>query len=120
MVPEDYLVVALFGIIVIVLPPIIYLLNRWFRPTRTLPHTEDTYECGEEPIGAAQVRFNFQYYLFAIVFVAFDIIAVILLLWALNLADYFSLWSGAFVLTFALLLGGATFYALMKQERVSI
>ncbi|MFQ5910361.1 MAG: NADH-quinone oxidoreductase subunit A [Thermoplasmata archaeon] len=120
MLPEDYLVVALFAIIVIVLPPIIYLINRWFRPERTLPYSEDTYECGEEPIGVAQVRFNFQYYLFAIVFVAFDVIAVVLLLWALNLADYFSPWSGAFVFTFALLIGGATFYALAKQERMAI
>ncbi|MFQ6107782.1 MAG: NADH-quinone oxidoreductase subunit A [Thermoplasmata archaeon] len=124
MLPEDYLAVALFGIVAIVAPPLVYLINRWFRPGRTLPHTEDTYECGEDPIGIAQVRFNFQYYLFAIVFVAFDVIAVVLLLWALNLADFHGseplLWSMAFVLTFALLLGGAAFYALVRQERVQV
>jgi len=123
MLPEDYLVVALFGIVAIVAGPVAYLVNRWFRPGKTLPYTEDTYECGEEPIGLAQVRFNFQYYIFAIVFVAFDVIAVVLLLWAFNLAEYRGaeplFWSMAFVLTFALLLGGAAFYALVKQEKVS-
>lgn len=123
MLPEDYLAVALLGIVAIIAPPLVYLINRWFRPQMTLPYTEDTYECGEDPIGTAQVRFNFQYYLFAIVFVAFDVIAVVLLLWSLNLAEFRGdkplLWSLTFVITFALLLGGAAFYALVKQKDVT-
>lgn len=41
-----------------------------------------TYECGEKPIGEAQIRFNAQFFTFAIVFVVFDILTVLFLLWA--------------------------------------
>ncbi len=41
-----------------------------------------TYECGEKPIGTAQVRFNVQFFTFAVVFVVFDILVVLFLLWA--------------------------------------
>ncbi|MFX0122047.1 MAG: NADH-quinone oxidoreductase subunit A [Candidatus Hodarchaeota archaeon] len=41
-----------------------------------------TYECGEKPIGDAQVRFNTQFYTFAVVFVVFDILTILFLLWA--------------------------------------
>ena len=41
-----------------------------------------TYECGEKPIGTAQVRFNIQFFTFAVVFVVFDILTILFLLWA--------------------------------------
>jgi NADH:ubiquinone oxidoreductase subunit 3 (subunit A) len=41
-----------------------------------------TYECGEKPIGTAQVRFNVQFYTFAVVFVVFDILTIFFLIWA--------------------------------------
>lgn len=47
--------------------------------------TFDNYECGEEPDGAAWIRFHPRYYLVALVFVAFDVEAAFLFPWALNL-----------------------------------
>ncbi|MDH5647418.1 MAG: NADH-quinone oxidoreductase subunit A [Candidatus Heimdallarchaeota archaeon] len=41
------------------------------------------YECGEIPIGDAHNRFNFQYYVFALIFVIFDVVTAFLLVWAL-------------------------------------
>ena len=41
-----------------------------------------TYECGEKPIGEAQIRFNTQFFTFAVVFVVFDILTILFLLWA--------------------------------------
>lgn len=41
-----------------------------------------TYECGEKPIGDAQVRFNAQFFTFAVVFVLFDILSILFLLWS--------------------------------------
>ena len=38
-----------------------------------------TYESGEEPIGTAWVQFTITYYLFALIFLAFDVEAVFLL-----------------------------------------
>ena len=45
------------------------------------------YECGEVPIGDAHTRFNFQYYVFALVFVVFDVLSSFLLAWALAIKE---------------------------------
>lgn len=44
-----------------------------------------TYECGEEPDGPAWVRFHPRYYVVALIFVLFDVEAVFLFPWALNI-----------------------------------
>lgn len=41
-----------------------------------------TYESGMEPIGAAWIQFNIRYYMFALVFVIFDVETVFLYPWA--------------------------------------
>ena len=53
---------------------------------KVIPPTQaDTYECGEEAEGIAQIRFHPRYYVVALVFVVFDVEAAFLLPWALNL-----------------------------------
>ncbi len=47
-----------------------------------LKQASTTYECGEKPIGSAQIRFNVQFFTFAVVFVVFDILTVLFFLWA--------------------------------------
>jgi NADH-quinone oxidoreductase subunit A len=47
-----------------------------------LRRSTTTYECGEKPIGDAQIRFNTQFFTFAVVFVVFDILTILFLLWA--------------------------------------
>ncbi len=37
------------------------------------PETEQTYECGVDPIGSAWIRFGVSFYLFALIFVAFEV-----------------------------------------------
>jgi NAD(P)H-quinone oxidoreductase subunit 3 len=41
-----------------------------------------TYESGNEPIGGAWIQFNIRYYMFALVFVIFDVETVFLYPWA--------------------------------------
>lgn len=55
------------------------------RAKKPSPAQKLTYECGEEPDGAAWMRFHPRYYLVALVFVIFDVEAIFLLPWALNL-----------------------------------
>jgi NADH:ubiquinone oxidoreductase subunit 3 (subunit A) len=45
------------------------------------------YECGEHPIGSAWIRFNVGYYLFALLFLVFDVEAIFLFPWALVLHE---------------------------------
>jgi NADH-quinone oxidoreductase subunit A len=40
------------------------------------------YECGEVPEGSAWIRFNIRFYVFALVFIIFDVEIVFLLPWA--------------------------------------
>ncbi|MCS7039289.1 MAG: NADH-quinone oxidoreductase subunit A [Anaerolineae bacterium] len=59
--------------------PFIGLAVAWLlRPKRPDPLKNSIYECGVETIGETWVQFRAQYYLFALVFVVFDIEAVFL------------------------------------------
>ena len=69
------------------------LINKYLAPKRDKNKEVDglnafiAYECGEIPIGEAQSRFNFQYYVFALVFVVFDVVASLLVVWSLVIKD---------------------------------
>ena len=52
------------------------------RPEKPDPVKASVYECGMVPIGTAHVRYNVRYYLFALLFVVFDVEAVFLYPWA--------------------------------------
>lgn len=54
-------------------------------PYNPTPVKSSTFECGMETIGTAWVRFNFRYYFYALVFIAFDILVVFLYPWAVEL-----------------------------------
>jgi len=57
----------------------------WFvRPANPTPVKLETYECGEPTVGTDQVRFRPLFYLFAIVFVVFDVEALFVFPWAVN------------------------------------
>jgi NADH-quinone oxidoreductase subunit A len=51
------------------------------------PAKNSTYECGMVPAGKAWIQFNFRFYFFAIMFVAFDVLTVFLYPWAANLVN---------------------------------
>jgi NADH-quinone oxidoreductase subunit A len=48
-------------------------------PSKLIP-----YECGEPPIGETWVQYNARYYLFAMLFVLFDVEAAFLIPWAVG------------------------------------
>lgn len=52
------------------------------RPSHLTPLKLETYECGEPTVGPHQVRFRPLFYLFALIFVIFDVEAIFLLPWA--------------------------------------
>src|SRR2546426_10050255 len=80
---DDYVPVALFFFAALMSPLIPFSAPRLFRPTHPTPLKDLTYECGELPEGEAAIQFHFQYYMFALIFVVFDVAAVFLVLWAL-------------------------------------
>lgn len=55
------------------------------RPRRDYDAKLQNYECGSEPIGQAWVQFPVGFYLVALVFLLFDLLAIFLFPWALVL-----------------------------------
>ncbi len=64
------------------------LIVAWLlRPRRPYPGKVAPYECGEEPVGDAWVRFNVRFYVVALIFLIFDVEVVFLFPWALVYRD---------------------------------
>jgi len=59
-----------------------FLLWKLIRPSRYSEEKLTTYECGENPVGSAWIQFNIRFYVFALIFIIFDVEAVFLLPWA--------------------------------------
>jgi len=58
------------------------LVWKVLRPSRFSEEKLTTYECGENPTGSAWIQFNIRFYVFALLFIIFDVEAVFLLPWA--------------------------------------
>jgi NADH-quinone oxidoreductase subunit A len=91
-----------------------YVLGSFFFSRLISPHMPDavkasTYECGEVAVGSAWARFNVGYYVFALLFLVFDVEVVFLFPWAVVLkrVGIFALVEGAVFL--ALLVFGLVF-----------
>ncbi len=79
---SDYGFIGLFVVIAILVPIVALGLAYLLRPKKPNPIKETTYECGLETLGDSWVRFRVQYYIFALLFVIFDIEIVFLYPWA--------------------------------------
>ena len=83
------------------------LIASWLlRPKRPYPGKLTTYECGEEPIGSAQVRFNIRFYVVALIFLVFEVEVVFLFPWALVFKEYGMFAFGEMLVFLAILIVG--------------
>jgi len=71
-----------FLLVSAVLAYLLVTLPRLLAPHSGGADKESTYECGELPIGEPWVRYRVAYYVFAIIFVVFDVETVFLYPWA--------------------------------------
>ena len=79
---NSYVIVTVFLILGTVFPIVVLWLGRQLRPNKPTQEKETTYESGNEPVGGSQIRFNVRYYLYALMFVVFDVETVFLYPWA--------------------------------------
>jgi NADH-quinone oxidoreductase subunit A len=79
---NNYVVVAIFLFLGVLLPIAALTIGKLLRPNKPTTEKYTTYESGNEPVGEGQVRFNIRYYLFALMFVIFDVETVFLYPWA--------------------------------------
>ncbi len=78
----DHIVLAAFVVIGILFVPATLTASRLLAPSKPDERKLDTYECGSEPIGPPWVQFRIGYYVYALLFVVFDIETVFLYPWA--------------------------------------
>ena len=85
---RDYLTVAIFGALAAALVGTFLGLGSVLRPTVSSPQKYLTYESGVDPLGDLWTQSNIRYYVFALLFVLFDVEAVFIFPWATRLEVY--------------------------------
>ena len=114
---SPYLFIALLmvGAVLFAVVPLAlaWLWARFFSPPKPGREKGAIYECGLESKGDAWVRFRSEYYLYAIVFLVFDVETIFLLPFAVS---FTGLSAGAFVamVVFLLLLAEGLVWAWQK------
>jgi NADH:ubiquinone oxidoreductase subunit 3 (subunit A) len=82
---NEWIYIGLF-LVIATLIPVAALLASWaVSPKKSNPIKQSTYECGMETVGENWVQFKAQYYIFALVFLVFDVETVFLFPWAVSL-----------------------------------
>ena len=83
----DYLTVLIFASVGIVFVFANLIIASVLRPKRKVKAGLEIYECGEETIGNAWVRFDIRYYTVALVYVIFAVEIAFLFPWAIVLRE---------------------------------
>ena len=78
----SYMTLGIYAAAVFALVGGTLLLNRAVRPRVPRPEKSVTYECGVDPVGGGWSQSTVRYYVFALLFVIFDVEAVFLFPWA--------------------------------------
>ncbi len=79
---SQYAAVLIFLMVGIGVVLFTFFMSRLIRPAHPYKDKNQSYECAEKPIGDSWVRFNNRFYIFALIFVVFDVEAVFLFPWA--------------------------------------
>ncbi len=79
---NEWLFIAIMFVVAMILPTIPIVFAQFVRPKRPNKVKLETYECGVETLSDAWVQFKVQYYLYALVFLIFDIEMLFLFPWA--------------------------------------
>lgn len=78
----DHLTLAAFIVVGALFVPVTVLTSNLLAPSKQDARKTAAYECGVEPVGPPWVQFRVGYYVYALLFVVFDIETVFLYPWA--------------------------------------
>ena len=112
-----YVAIFLAGALAFGLGPIliVYLLSPSSHTRQSAGRADQLIECGMEPIGSAWVRFGIVYYLYALIFLAFDVDVLFLFPVAVAYNDpSLGAWDFVEILIFVAILSLAVVYAWRK------
>ncbi len=111
---RDYLLVVLFAGAAIAFAGGSLTLGRLIRPSRPTAQKYLVYESGVDPVPGAWSQSQIRYYLFALLFVMFDVEAVFIFPWAVNL-EAMAVFGLVEMLIFIFILALGLVYAWRKQ-----
>jgi NADH:ubiquinone oxidoreductase subunit 3 (subunit A) len=110
---SDWLYIGLFLIVGALVPTAAIVTSSILSPKKPNHIKQSTYECGMETVGENWVQFKAQYYVFALVFLVFDVETVFLFPWAVSLGKL-SLYAVFEGIVFILILIAGLVYAWRK------
>ena len=79
---NNYIIVFIFLCLGVLLPIVALFIGKLLRPNKPQEIKYTTYESGIEPFNDSRVQFTIRYYIFALMFVIFDVETVFLYPWA--------------------------------------
>ena len=110
---QDYITVAVFAGVGIILVAVALGVSALLRPNKPSVVKRQSYECGINPVGEGWSQTQVRYYIFALLFLIFDVEAVFIFPWAVRLESL-----GMFALVemaiFIVILLGGLVYAVRK------
>jgi len=81
----NWVYIGIFLLVAVVVPLIAVLLPVLVAPKKPNSRKEEVYECGIETKGNIRIQFKSQYYIYALLFLVFDIETIFLFPWAVSL-----------------------------------
>ena len=111
---EQYIAIAIFVLVGAIFPAVtIFVASLLRKPRKPEPQKYLTYECSVLPFGRAWVQHNVEYYMYALLFVIFDVETVFLYPWAMTYRS-FGFFATAEVIIFIAVLALGLAYAWKK------
>jgi NADH-quinone oxidoreductase subunit A len=110
---ESYLTVGAFAALGAVLVLVMLGVASVLRPVKPSKTKQMTYECGVDPVGSGWSQTYVRYYVFGLLFVVFDVEAVFLFPWAIQV-DSLGVFGVVAMVVFMLTLVEGLFYAVKK------
>ncbi len=110
---RQYLTVAVFAAAAVGMVALMLGTGRLVRPRRPQPQKYLNYECGVDPVGSGWSQSQVRYYIFALLFVMFDVEAVFIFPWAIRL-EALSVFGLVEMLVFIVILALGLLYAWRK------
>ena len=106
---RDYLNVVWFGIAALAIGRLLLGLAAAIRPSKPNYDKSMAYESGVDPVGIGWSQSQIRYYVFALLFVIFDVEAVFLFPWAASIERYGTFGLIAMLIFIVLLLDGLVY-----------
>ncbi len=115
---HDYITVAAFLGLGILLVGVAIGASKLIQPRKPSKVKSSIYECGIDPVGGGWSQSHIRYYIFALLFLIFDVEAVFIFPWAIELEAFEAAGMGLFVvvemLIFIVILVMGLVYAVRK------